>query len=137
MKVTRVSPSNVGLIWQQVEPILRPGFDVELTDENPDSVRKEVCAGRAQLWIVHDGSGVYAAGITRVNTVASGRRICFCVVLGGERMERWLALLDKEASAFAKDYGCHSIRISGRVGWKRVMKPLGYAEPFCILEKVL
>ena len=137
MKVTRVSPTNIGLVWPQIEHFINSAFATELGDEDPVQVRKELSNGDAQLWVIHSASGIKAAGITRISIVPAGRRVCFCVALGGEDLPSWVEALDREASKFAKDYHCNSIRVTGRPGWKRVMKPLGYKESFVIVEKAL
>lgn len=44
---------------------------------------------------------------------------------------RFLDLIE----SFAADNGCNSIRIGGRPGWIRVLKPFGFTEPYVLLEK--
>ncbi len=136
MRATIVAQSNVEFIWSSVERFIHSAFTKHVGDETEEDARELLRIGKAQLWIAHDGRGIRAAAITRLATVPSGRRICFCMACGGEEFEEWAQVGIKEIEKFAKANNCDAVRLSGRRGW-RECKKYGYTEPFVILEKVL
>ncbi len=137
MRCTIVSQSNIELIWSSVERFISDAFSKHNGDETEADTRKLLELGKAQLWIAHDRRGIRAAAVTRLATVPSGRRVCFCMACGGRGLSEWLEAGMKEIEKFAKNNKCDLVRLSGRRGWRAAFKPLGYEEPFVILEKAL
>ena len=137
MRTTIVAQSNIEFIWSSVEKFISDAFNKHDGDETEEDTRKLLEDGKAQLWIAHDGRGIRAAAVTRLATVPSGRRVCFCMACGGTGLTEWLDLGMKEIEKFAKINKCDLVRLSGRRGWRGAFKSLGYKEPFVILEKAL
>ncbi len=137
MRCTIVAQSNVEFIWSSVEKFISDAYNKHNGDETEGDTRKLLELGKAQLWIAHDGRGIRAAAITRLATVPSGRRVCFCMACGGLGITEWLDAGMREIEKFAKTNKCDLVRLSGRRGWREAFKPLGYKEPFVILEKVI
>ncbi len=136
MRCTIVDQSNVEFIWSSVEHFIKAAYTKHVGDETEEDARALLCAGKAQLWIAHNGRGIRAAAITRLATVPNGRRICFCMACGGEGFDDWAHQGITEIEKFAKANNCDAVRLSGRRGW-RAYKKYGYKEPFVILEKAL
>jgi hypothetical protein len=137
VKATIVAQSNIEFIWPSAERFISDAFNKHTGDETEEDTKKLLEAGEAQLWIAHDGRGVRAAAVTRLATVPSGRRVCFCMACGGNGISEWLEVGMREIEKFAKANKCDLVRLSGRRGWREAFKPLGYKEPFVILEKAL
>ncbi len=134
MRATIVDRSNIDFIWSSVEGFIRSAFTKHSGDETEEDAKNLLAAGRAQLWIAHDGRGIRAAAITRLAVVPNGRRICFVMACGGEGVKEWASHLG-DIEKFAKTNRCDAVRLSGRRGWRTVFP--GYKEPFVILEKAL
>ncbi len=137
MRCTIVAQSNVEFIWSSVERFISDAFNKHNGDETEEDTKKLIELGKAQLWIAHDRRGIRAAAVTRLATVPNGRRVCFCMACGGQGLAEWLEAGMKEIEKFAKANKCDLVRLSGRRGWREAFKPLGYKEPFVILEKVI
>lgn len=135
MRATLVAPETISYIWPQVEKFIASAFTKHVGDETEKDALDLLEAGNAQLWVAHDGRGIRGAAVTRLATVPNGRRICFCMACGGVGFSEWADCIGA-IEKFAKANKCDAVRLSGRRGW-RVYKPLGYKEPFVILEKVL
>lgn len=136
MRATIVAQSNIDFIWSSVEGFIKSAFTKHVGDETEQDALELLRAGKAQLWIAHDGRGIRAAAITRLATVPNGRRICFCMACGGDGFDEWGKVGIGEIEKFAKSNKCDAVRLSGRRGW-RAFKEHGYKEPFVILEKAL
>ena len=137
MRCTIVAQSNIEFIWSSVEHFISDAYNKHSGDETEEDTKKLLEAGGAQLWIAHNGRGIQAAAVTRLALMPSGRRVCFCMACGGQGLAEWLSVGMREIEKFAKANKCDLVRLSGRRGWRKAFKPLGYQEPFVILEKAL
>ncbi len=135
MRSTLVAPDTVGYIWPQVEKFIHAAFKAGIGDDTKESVIAMLGRGEAQLWVAHNGAGIKAAALTRMAVAPNGRRICFCIAVGGEEIDTWKDRLT-DIEKWAHKQGCDAVRLSGRPGLK-IFKKQGYEEPFVILEKVL
>jgi len=98
--------------------MIRPALEDTLTDF--DIVSTDVLAGRNLLWLVWDGTEIYAAVVTSL-VIANGRKSCIIVACGGRGVDEWLHLISK-IEDFARAEGCQSMAIMGRAGWHRKLK---------------
>jgi hypothetical protein len=122
-----VDPEQVFKFWQYVKPfIFSAGERTGLS--NPEETEFEILRGDQLLWIVWNGKSIEAAGSTRLSN-----GICTITALGGKNMKRWVHLFPR-IEQYAENEGCR-LRISGRRGWERVLKPLGYRAKYVILER--
>lgn len=74
-------------------------------------------------WTIHDERELLGAAHTRRTT----ERIVEVHLVGGREPERWLAELDAQIGAFARDEGAIALRAFGRRGWARLLKKQGWA----------
>ena len=140
MRSTIVEPATVDYIWPQVERFIKAGFTWGRGkhgrgDETLENTLGALREGRCQLWVMHNGRGLRGAGVTKVEVLPTGRKICVTISYGGECLSECGHIL-KDVENFAKANGCSAVRITGRPGW-RVFKKYGYKEPFICLEKEL
>lgn len=63
--------------------------------------------------------------VTRVDANRDGTRLVVCL-LAGEELFEWGYELAEELEALAKAEGCQKIAVEGRLGWVKLLKPLGY-----------
>jgi hypothetical protein len=95
-------------------------------------IERDVLSGGQLLWIAWEGQ-ILAAATTRL--ADNGRRkVCEIVACSGGDRDKWLPLI-RQIEDYAKNEGCSSTRIIGRVGWERVLD--GYRREYVILEKAL
>jgi hypothetical protein len=124
--IHRVPLSRVPDVWPALEEYAvraceyHPFFD-------PESLFELLMAGYGQLFVATDPQGIQGFVIVEVirfpkvaagNVVAAGGRLGFLKELTGElltEMEKWSA-----------EHGATMFSISGRVGWTRVTKRLGF-----------
>lgn len=82
--------------------------------ETPDTLLRELCAGRAQLWAHGDGRGY---SVTRMIHVK--QKALQVVAFAGRDMTEWVSDAVAEWEAFAQSNDCAMVVAVGRPGWKR------------------
>ena len=105
--------------WPHVSEFI--GRAVERSDRKYDleSVFRLISMGDMQLWVVMDGNTIKAAGTTQVQQYPC-KKVCILTFLGGDDFSLWahtLETLEKVAS----EWGCDSLEIHGRKGWKKIL----------------
>lgn len=98
-----------------------------------EATQADVLAGRALLWIAFDGVKPFAAVVTQIAMVESGK-CCTIVACGGNGVLRALPLLSK-IEDYARRESCRVIRLLGRKGWMRALQE--YQQTRVVLEKEL
>lgn len=122
-----VNPNDVHKTWPLARDLIRAA--IERTDlSDMEDIERDVLAGDQLLWLAISDR-VEAAATTHLS-----RGVCTLTACSGHQRERWLPLFAR-IEKYAKDEGCHTMRIYGRRGWERVLD--GYKVEHVILEKAL
>lgn len=122
-----IDPERIHEIWPHAKDmILSAGRRTGLSD--PEYTEFELLRGEQLLWLAWDGKAIKAAASTQLLN-----NVCNITACGGKDMRSWVSLFPR-LEAYAKSEGC-KLRISGRMGWARVLKPFGFKVKFAILEK--
>ncbi len=122
-----VDPKEIFPIWQYAGPMIRAAIERTNLSDFAD-IEKDVLSGNQLLWLAISDH-IEAAATTHLS-----RNVCTLTACSGHQRERWLPLFAR-IEKYAKDEGCHTMRIYGRKGWERVLD--GYKPEFVILEKAL
>lgn len=122
-----VDPARVSEFWPFAGPMIRAA--VERTNLSAfEDIEKQVLAGEQLLWLA------WSEQIEAAATTHLSRNVCTLTACSGHQRERWLPLFET-IEKYARDEGCHTMRIYGRRGWERVLD--GYRVEHVILEKGL
>jgi hypothetical protein len=122
-----VNPADVAKTWPLARDLIKAAIErTELSDFA--DIEKDVLSGDQLLWLAISDR-VEAAATTHLS-----RNVCTLTACSGHQRERWLPLFAR-IEKYAKDEGCHTMRIYGRKGWERVLD--GYKAEYVILEKSL
>lgn len=122
-----VDPALISAAWPHAKHLIRAALEAtKLSEFAP--LELEVLAGKQLLWLAW-GTSIEAAATTQL---CDG--VCVLTACAGNNRERWLPLLS-QIEKYAKDEGCHAMRIFGRKGWHRVLD--GYHIEHVVLEKEL
>jgi hypothetical protein len=127
-----VDPPLVAGIWPHTREMVKRGMS-RAADGDFERTERELFAGLRQLWLVWNGTAIEAVVVTQLTTI-SGKKFCVIVACNGHGMKRWLHLISG-LEQFAKDEGCHAMRIIGRRGWERALE--NYRVKQVILDKEL
>lgn len=76
------------------------------------------------LFVAFDGQEMLAAATAWLSTEG----ICEVKLVGGRDSRRWVAELNEFIGARAREAGATRLVAIGRLGWARVLKPLGWAK---------
>ena len=85
---------------------------------------------RATLW-VRDNS----VAVTNIIDCPQGRRFNIWVAAGD--MQELIAEMYPEFEKQAREFGCKTVTITGRRGWVRAMKDVGFKEVATVVAKEL
>jgi hypothetical protein len=135
-KLVCVDPERVREIWPHVELLLRQAIARTGLSAFVD-IERDILNGHALVWIAVGGAesarAIEAAVATSLQQTDAGK-VCVITACAGANMARWLPLI-AGIEAYARDEGCHCVRIFGRKGWLRALD--GYAEKHIIMDKDL
>ncbi len=124
-----VDPQHVGRVWPRVEGFIREAIE-RVGISNFNDVVDDLVHGNSLLWLgwSEEENQIVSAGVTELTG-----EVCTLVAYGGRREDHLLAAIEN----YARDEGCTTMRLLGREGWARVLKPHGYRQPYIVLERQL
>lgn len=99
-------------------------------DYSVDDVLKEVFSNKADIWIGED-----SVAVTTLLQLPQATRFNIWVAAGD--MDELVSEMHPVFEARARDAGCKRMVITGRRGWVRAMKDLGYREVATVVAKEL
>ena len=113
----------------RIRDLLAQGLEYD-THYSVEDVLSEVAAMRATLW-VRDNS----VAVTNIIDCPQGRRFNIWVAAGD--MQELIAEMYPEFEKQAREFGCKTVTITGRRGWVRAMKDVGFKEVATVVAKEL
>lgn len=117
-KAVCVDPKQVDLIWPDVSHWIKRAMqrgDLGRFDD----VEADVLSGKALLWLAWIWPEIEGAAVTQISRTEKSK-VCTIVACGGERVSRWLPLIEK-IEEYAKQQDCDRTQIFGRPGWVRLL----------------
>lgn len=105
--------------WARCEAWIAGALEYSGGTHDLADVRAMVERGEAQFWF-----SANAAGVTEVVTYPRFKSLHLWLC-GGD-MGEIVSILLPAAEAWAKAQGCTMTSTAGRMGWSRVLEPLGY-----------
>jgi hypothetical protein len=122
-----VDPERIFDFWPFARQFIKAAIDATELSDFAD-IESDVLEGKQLLWLAWSGK-IEAAATTHLS-----RKVCTLTACSGHQRERWLPLFAR-IEKYAKDEGCHTMRLYGRKGWERMLD--GYRVEHVILEKAL
>lgn len=97
----------------------------------------ECMQGNAQCWLREDEYGIVkGVAITRFEMSAQHKYLAICVTTDDDWFSHG-STSHEMLEEFAKACHCNRMVVYGRKGWTRVLKQLGYYEPYSTMIKDL
>jgi hypothetical protein len=121
LATTGIPLRDLHVVWPDLWPLLEPA--VQRTPDKPD-VLARLIAGDAELWAVYE-DGRPVAAITTWITLDPEKR-CRIWLVGGSRVRDWVGDFLPKVEAWARGLGCVALYASGRDGWTRLAKNMGW-----------
>ena len=115
------------MMWDQFKPYLLLAVNEHPCESMEDltGLREDVAEGRAMLVGMYSGAQMVAAGVVELVELSDGRSL-HVRYLGGNGMDEWIDELHARLKDVAQEYGCRWISLTGRMGWRKVLKRLDY-----------
>lgn len=133
-KLKFVHKDDYEAIWDDVKDYLEAGVSMCRSLEM-NQLTRLLDEEKAALWVVEDGQ-IHGAAVTGVTKIEDGYMM-EVLAMGGEKMEHWLDEILPVFEYDAKRMGCTYIQVTGRQGWKKMLKSFGYNHTSVILGKDL
>lgn len=123
MDLYQTTNVDLAVLWPHIDHLVKDVCRRSRGDITPESFRRAVETGEAQLWVIADpereGSEKFRAILgTRLAHVMSGMKVCNIILCAGEGRKEWVHLIYKLAD-WARSEGCEKFSILARRGWVR------------------
>lgn len=113
--------------FDRCAPWLRAALEYAGGTHTLDDVRAGVASGYMQLWPAPRGCAV-------TEIVVYPQSKALHIFLAAGELDQLQDMFDS-AAAWGRDQGCDRITLSGRVGWKRTLEPLGWGTTAVVMER--
>ena len=110
--------------WPALAPLVRKPLEHEKVKElTTDDILDRIKSRDMQCWIAHEDGQILSVGITEIIEYPQ-RRVLGLPFLGAVKgsIDHWFEYFEV-IKDFARAHDCDVVRIWGRKGWERVMKP--------------
>jgi hypothetical protein len=135
--ITSVPKHYFHVVWDEAKEHLLRFERMTGGKYDVDDLGKMILEEKQQLWIVADnGNEIVGAVVTQVFDTPN-KKIMEIFACAGNGMDEYLYEIMKELEEFARLNYCDLIRVEGRKGWSKVLKPYGFEETSIIVERRL
>jgi len=118
---TAIRPEHLVAAWPELGPLVVRA--IRFTPDKPD-VFARLADGSAQLWAILEHGRPIAAIVTEITTAPD--RWCRLWLVAGARVADWVGDFLARVEAWARACGCIGLWASGREGWARLARRLGW-----------
>ena len=125
---------NIPYVWDRVKPLLQLAVDEAKGELTIEQVYNKLMDGTQMLYVCAEGETVVAALTMEILQFPNKKVISVCQA-GGTRMEEWYRPMAEQAEKLARIEKAQTIYVTGRRGWVRQLKNVGYEEYFTIVGK--
>ena len=135
--VTYVPTDYLDVFYDKVSPFLDRAAGRSNGRYRGDDFWEMVKDGSHQLWVTLDDEE-NIVGVTST-TIYENRNLTVMEIIAhggnGSLDRKYLSEVMRNMQEFAEDNNCDVIRIVGRRGWVKALKPYGYHSQHVVLEK--
>ena len=126
MRILEVTPENIDQAWPHALPWIEKA-NIRGNSRYPaQDIRDDIMYGKKRLAKLINGND-FAWLVYGVVENSKGRT-CILYCIAGEGMLNFIGKIDEFARAYAIVNGCDYITCSGRVGWTKELKSVGWSE---------
>jgi len=119
-KVYLIEPDDIGLVWDDVVPLIEKALQHAEGELVPDDIKKHLDKGDLRLWIALESKEIIAAMVTEVIQYPR-KKIVRVITLAGKNMDMWYDFLPM-IEGYAISHGCSSLEAWSRKGMARKLK---------------
>ena len=119
-KVFLIEAEDVGLVWDDVVPLIERALQHAEGELVPDDIKKHLDKNDLRLWIALEGKETIAAMVTEIIQYPR-KKIVRVITLAGKNMDMWYDFLPM-IEGYAIRNGCSSLEAWSRKGMARKLK---------------
>ena len=128
--------------WPFIEPFIARALDRGDGRYSLEDIKHYLIDGVARAWLIEEINVLEQVKEIKACFVLELMQypqllVCNVLALAGKDIEQWLPFVEAAVEDIARNQDAKRIEIIGRLGWKRILKPLGYRETACFLAKEL
>lgn len=122
-----LTPDQVGQYWPNISNLLDAYTSLWEGSYSKDAILARAISGQLQFWLITEGDNkVKMFFTTQVTELFNGKKVLQIVWGIGEEVIENLPLLETAFDRFAQSMGCDTIEVSGRKGFERAFKKIGF-----------
>jgi len=119
-KVALVNSEDIGLVWDEVTPLIEKALLHAEGELVPEDIKKHLDEGDLRLWVALKGQEILASMVTEIIEYPR-KRIVRVITLAGKDMNMWYDFLPM-IEGYAVKNGCSSLEAWTRKGMTRKLK---------------
>ena len=86
----------------------------------PDDYLEPLTHGEMQLWVVVDGGSLHTVMVTQIIPYPQ-KKVLRVIAIAGSEFKELHSRFNDMIESFAIQYGCSSMELWGRKGWKKLL----------------
>lgn len=123
-------------VWPKVMEFIKRAIDrADLPEFNLTQAYLDVASDAAELWVFHDKERVWGIVVAK-HIIVNRFPIYDLYITAGDAFEKWADMIEV-IEARARELGAKRLDISGRRGWLRAYRDVGFKELYTIIGKEL
>ena len=120
-KVFLIEAEDVGLVWDEVVPLIEKALQHAEGELVPDDIKKHLDKGDLRLWIALEGKETIAAMVTEIIQYPRKKIVRVITLASLVNMDMWYDFLPM-IEGYAIRNGCSSLEAWSRKGMARKLK---------------
>ena len=126
MKAHLIQPEDVAYIWGDVAPMLGKVTQHAEGESEPDDYLEDLTHGHQQLWIATEDNVIILVMITQIITYPQ-KKVLRVISIAGDNFVEAHRHFNDMVESFAIQFGCSSMELWGRKGWKKMLPDCKYS----------
>jgi len=134
MNVARINPVYLEKTWPEVKGFIEDALKHTIGEQSLEDIYNKISDERYTLFVILEETSII--GVCVVSLCNTRVKILDLVLLSGKNFDDWshyLSILEDEGKRLGVDY----IAMTGRQGWERKLKPLGFNKQYTVMLKCL
>lgn len=127
---------GLDVVWPKVSDFINRAIErADLPEFTMTQAYIDIYTDKAELWIFHDAEriwGIVVAKFLHINNYP----VYDLYITAGDEFERWARMIEPIEQR-ARELGARRLDISGRRGWLRTYRDIGFKELYTTMGKEL
>lgn len=137
--IHRVHPQHVDAVFPHAGELLQKALDRGLGEVELSTIFEHCRTGSQQLWLGFDENTrkIILAFTTEIVTYPTGQKQLHMHLTGGTEylIDKWMNDWSGPVEDFCRQEGIKYVHTTGRPGWVKYLKPMGYTKYYEVLVK--